>query len=270
MRQALVSRGLSEFLGAAGAGLIPRNSGAAEFHPAAAPLSPGVLAGVPRPVRRGQWDGQDASRQGLQPQMGDAPKEWPTAHALPRATWLGAQAQLCDFSAVEFALAAPRIGVAGLHRTGGEIGTEQVAGREGQSWGGDNPHAGGPRAGGPDAPQEEGGPTDSERAWTAPPAQGGPAPPQAPGEAREQLSHAAGRAEHPGTPLRGRARTRGARGALVTTPAPPGQVPPRLAGPQPGTAEDPAIGPQTWRAGEGQRNCWATAPTEGGSARPWT
>ena len=108
MKQALVSGGVSEFLLTNGTELIARNSRAAELPQAAAHLPHGVLTGIPRPVEGRQRDGEDISREELQPQMGDTPKERPAADALARATLRVTQAQFFDFLEVDFDLAAPR------------------------------------------------------------------------------------------------------------------------------------------------------------------
>ena len=62
MKQAVVSRGFSEFLHTRGTRLIARNSRAAEFNQAATDLAHRVLPGIPRPLEVRQRSGQDAGR----------------------------------------------------------------------------------------------------------------------------------------------------------------------------------------------------------------
>jgi hypothetical protein len=173
MTQAVVSSGVSEFLLTNGTELIAKNSRAAELPQASAHLPHGVLTGIPRPVEGRQRDGGDISCEELQQRMGDTQKERPAADALSRATLIVTQTQFFDFIEVDFDLAAAHIGVDCLYGIEGEVSTEQVPRHEGQPGNSDNHHAGGQRAVGPHATQEDVGSTDRDRTGTAPDAQEG-------------------------------------------------------------------------------------------------
>src|SRR5262249_49901059 len=137
-----MSGGLSEFLLTEGAKLLARNSRAAEFPQAAADLAAGVLTWIPRPVARRQRDRQDTGSQELQQHMSEAQEQGPAAYALARAALIVPQPQFFDFIEVDFNLAATRIGMDGLHGIKGQVGTQQVPGREGKPGDSDQEHAG--------------------------------------------------------------------------------------------------------------------------------
>src|SRR5215470_19966694 len=106
MRQSLVLRGISQFRGMKDTGLIPRNAGTTEFNQPSAHLPQTVLALIPRPVERGQGDGQNSSSDEFEQEMGDTQKERPAPHALSRAPLIVAQPQFFDLIEVDFDLEA--------------------------------------------------------------------------------------------------------------------------------------------------------------------
>ena len=75
--------------------------------------------------------------------MGDTQKERPATDTVARATLIVPQAQFFDFLAVDFDLAAARVGADCLYGIIGEISTEQVPRREGQPGDSNNHHVGG-------------------------------------------------------------------------------------------------------------------------------
>jgi hypothetical protein len=216
MREAAGLRGISKYLLTNGVGLITRNAWGAEINQASRQLSHGVLAGVPRPVERGQGDGQDPCGEEVQQQVSNTHHQWPTPDPLPRAALIMAQAQFFDLVEVDFDLEAASLGMNHVHRSKGEVGREQIPRGEGQSGDGDDHYARGQRALGPNPAQEDGSLPDHDSAGTTPYAQDGLVLTQARRKASERRIDTAGLAKQAGaTPAR-RALTWAKVDALIT------------------------------------------------------
>lgn len=234
------SSGFSPSLFTNGAGLIARNPGAAELNQAAAHLTHGVLAGIPRPIERRQRDRQDPGREELEQQTSHAQKQRPAAHVLSRAALIVAQPWFYDFIEVDFNLEATGIGVHGLHGIERQRGPEQIPACEGEPRDGDDDHAGGQRPVGPHAAQEDFGITDGNDAHpAASPQQGLSA--HTLREEGEELIDPTRRPEHGGAALARRATARGKRDTLITAQAPQRNVTLDVERPQQRAAENPVI-----------------------------
>ena len=137
-------------------------------------------------------------------------KQRPTAYALARAALIVAQPQFFDLIEVNFNLAAPRIRVDGLHGIKSEVGTQQIPGREGEPGDGNNDYAGGQRAVGPHAAQQDFRIADLDGPRATPHPQDRLLTTQAVREAGEPLLDATALAKHARAALPSRATARGA------------------------------------------------------------
>jgi hypothetical protein len=214
-----MARGVSPFLLPKGAGLSARNSGAAEFNHAAARLSSSICSWIPWPVEVRQRDHQGPRSDNLEQGMGHTQEERPAPYALPGAALVVPEPQLFDLIEVDLNWKAAALGLHGLHGIEGEVGAEQVPGREDEAWDGDHYDAGGQGAVGPKAPQEDFGIPDLDSALPTPRPQDRVVLTQALGKAGEQLIDAAGGAEHAGAALASRAAAWGEVDALIAAQA---------------------------------------------------
>jgi len=102
----------------------------AEGNQAATHLPHSILSLIPRPLKVRQREGQDPGSEELEQEMGYTQEERPAPHSLARAALIVPKPQLFDLIDIDFNLEAACIGEDCLYRIEGQIGAEQIPGRE--------------------------------------------------------------------------------------------------------------------------------------------